>query len=130
MENEVAYYEAEKKRTRIHYRSIGKIFCRALNKHVYFDDAGWRHFLYQKKGRRPVADQLRRFHLLSLAPNILSNSPIASYRKFGSEKIVHLWSFVSLRNKTTIRVVVRQINDGRAHYLSVMDKEHKHKSPQ
>ena len=130
MENKEAYYEAQKKRTRIYYRSIEKVFCHALNKNVYFDDAGWRHFLYQRKGRRPIADQLRRFRLLSHAPNVLSDSPIASYRKFGSEKIVHLWSFVSLRNKTTIRVVVRQINDGRAHYLSVMDKEHKHKSPQ
>lgn len=121
MENQKDGYERQKKLAREHYHSVGQVFCRELREPVYFDDAGWRHLLYRGKGRRPIGDQLRRFRLLRYAPRILSASVVSSQRKIESKEVHYFWSFTERREGREITVVIRQVNQGRKHFFSIMD---------
>jgi hypothetical protein len=118
--------------TRKAYRAVGRVFCPALNDQVYFDDAGWRHLLYKDRGRRPIADQIRRFKLLNRAVKVISEADVESESRTtkSNGQVRCFWPLEMGDEDLLITVIVRQINHGRKHFYSVMDKKRREATTQ
>ncbi len=115
-----------KEEAEIFYKKIGSVWCPALNYSVRFDEIGFTHL--QRKGRkfRAKNEQKRRFALLPSVENILISRPFSSYeeRIIGSSHVQY-WKFMDRRDANVIKVVVRQVNNGPKHFLSVYSRKQK-----
>lgn len=104
------------------YKKIGKIRCPALNDElVYFSNAGFRH-LIRKDKIRSRAEQKQRFLLLPFAKEIIgdSNSTLEYREKILNGSLTQYWSLTNVRDNLPIRVVIRQVNNGRKHFYSII----------
>ncbi|MEK7609977.1 MAG: hypothetical protein AAB470_02565 [Patescibacteria group bacterium] len=117
-----------------YYYEICSISCPAFGGElIYFNSHGYKHLIRKGKDMRNLEQQKRRIELLPIAVKILSES--AKFEEYYiSNKtinngailkisICHFWSFEKSFNKKIVTVVVRKIQNGRKHYLSVMDKD-------
>ena len=109
---------------RSEYENINYIKCPAFNdERVYFDHRGFGHITIKYKKCRSVGQQLRRFKLIPFAAKILEIShELQSQRT--SRKKNHVYNQYALQGKIgglTIRVIVGRLDNGKLHFLSVMD---------
>jgi hypothetical protein len=138
MENptsEESYKEAKRK-AKAFYKTIGRVFCPALNDYVGFDTAGFHHLIWKQKKPRRKNEQMKRFTLLSNVKTIIASSAtvtdhhttVAHYDTYrrGSRKIVvsraDFWSFTGERNGKAVTVIVRQFKGGTKHFFSMFSK--------
>lgn len=127
-------YEKAKEKAKKIYSRIGHVKCPALQGRVSFSRLGFNHLI--RKGRIPRTknEQKRRFVLLPYVENIVKN-PTATiqYRKekikekanrHGKkvliESVAHFWTFIETIRDCTVKVVIRQLNNGNKHFFSVM----------
>lgn len=106
------------------YRKIGKLYCLALNNDVYFNKHGLIHLFVKGRLPRKSEDIVRRIKIFPSVKGIILNvKEIAEYRitKKGLS-IGHFWTLKSEINGRLIRVVIRQLNNGRKHFFSIMDE--------
>lgn len=122
--NSRKYFEIKESARKI-YKEIGSIQCPALdNETVHFDDIGFRHLVYKGKARRKTRDQIRRFKLLRFVVNIVLQSKEFTYKKISTKnRIVHFWSIRNEFEESIIIIIIRQIDSGRKHFFSIMDKK-------
>lgn len=105
-------------KTRIIYRGLGALFRPALGELVYFDSAGLNHMIYKGKDRRPIPDQIRRFKLFVHVAHVIQKA--GTVEKSSSLSNIQFWSVTHVVEDKEITVVIRQINQGRKHFYSVM----------
>jgi hypothetical protein len=108
------------------YFRLGSVVCPALgNELVFFNRLGFRHFLRNKNGMRPIGDQMRRYKLfLNYAIEIVSSTQTkATFSNKGEHcDDIHLYSLIKeVEVGLTIKVVVRKNSKGIFHFLSIMD---------
>jgi hypothetical protein len=128
-------YKKSKEKAKKIYSKIGRIPCPALNgEFVSFTRAGFTHLL--RKGRIPRTrnEQKRRFALLSFAEKIIKNpEAVIIYRqeeikekvnRYGEKillaRMANFWTFVEKINDCLVKIVIRQVNNGRKHFFSIM----------
>ena len=113
------------KEKHLEYKKIGYVECPAFgNEKVYFNKHGFTHLIRKKGKVRNHAEQLRRINLLKYASIILSRvQDIVSYSKnieYGLP--CYFWIFHMEVDLRKIRIVVRQLGEGRRHFFSIMDR--------
>jgi hypothetical protein len=128
MENEVAQnsYQEAKENAKIFYKSIKRVWCPALNDFVSFGGVGFAHLIKKERRSRAKSEQKRRFALLPYVGEILKSKPFSSTE----ERIIGLshvryWKFIDYRNGEIIKVIVRQMDNGSKHFLSVYGRKQK-----
>lgn len=115
-------YRQQFEKIKREYFSIGKVQCPILgNAFVYFNQSGFRHFLGRGRLLRPIADQLRRFHLMKHVKRVIgsTNTKVIETRVHGKSCFWAL--FNELDQDRKIKVVVRQTESGIIHFVSIMD---------
>ena len=107
------------------YKEIGNVQCPILNNEIiYFSDIGFRHLVYKGKWRRKIRDQIRRFRILRYAKDVVRLSTKYTYKNIPTEtRIVHFWSIRTTFDGFIIIMIIRQIDNGRKHFFSIMDKK-------
>ena len=106
------------------YKKIGFVECPAFcNEKIYFNKVGFNHLLWKGKKLRKPEEQVRRISLIPKATEIIGSSIVyLHYRKdikLLGNGLVSNANFWSLSSKG-VRVTIRQTNNGRKCFLSVM----------
>ncbi len=125
-------YKEKRRKAKKFYRTIGCVWCPALDDYVIFNDIGFRHLIQKGKRFRAQKDQERRFFLLRLVKDILSDphSEITQREKKPSclthrpqemqpNSCLTFWAITAKRSQNLITVVIRQVNSGDKHFFSV-----------
>jgi hypothetical protein len=91
---------------------------------IYFNSAGFTH-LEKKHGKwRSHAEQMERFSLLAHAPAVISNPSVKIvYSSQMKTLSAHFWALTTTINKKRIRVIIRQIGNGRKHFFQYFPKK-------
>lgn len=136
-------YRKEKAKAKKLYNKIGRIPSPALSgDHVAFTSKGFTHLIRKGKNPRPRREQIKRFTLISYAEAIVKNpKAVLVYRthetkyranRYGEKILItstaHFWTFKETIGNRTIKVVIRQLNQGQKHFFSIMERRNK-KSP-
>jgi hypothetical protein len=123
-----------RKQRNIFYRSIGSVYCPALQDDVKFTSQGFHHLIYSSNKGKPGRNKLRginetylKLQLLKYAPNVIKNSKeivkIREVREKRGNKTKTALQF-ELSHKIdptlTVRVIVIKVGDGAYKFLSVM----------
>lgn len=108
------------------YVKIVKIYCPVLSCDIYFRNSGFRHIVAKLGLPRPKKICRKRFSLLRRHYKILSSENLQIVKtKVISRKFSDA-TFITLEKDaagTTIKFVIRKINQGDAHFFSIMDKK-------
>jgi hypothetical protein len=116
-------YEGIKKKAKEIYDNIERVWCPALNDHIVFRKAGFRHHIWKNGIFRIKSEQKRRLALIPCVVEIIqSQKDQGLYRNEGD---VRFWAFIQRRDKKIIRVVIRQIGEGEKHFFSVFEEKQK-----
>lgn len=110
-------------RCKMLYKGIGQVRCTALSgRLIHFTDDGYRHLVWKNGKKRLNAEIIDRFSLLPKAARILATrSVVYEYREhIRSNSIARFWSISGKGCDRSVKIVVRQINDGRLHFFSIM----------
>lgn len=110
------------------YREIGYIQCPAFdNEKIYFNKIGFNHLLWKGKKMRDPEEQKYRINLINQAIEIIEKCKVwTEYQedlKILSNSGVSNAKFWSLSGKikdVKAKVIIRQTNDSRKYFLSVM----------
>lgn len=114
------------------YRSVGKVFCPALNAEVYFSAQGFHHLRYDGNNYEREKDvQKTKMLCLKEAVEIINKSTtIQEFRtkthqigKEGTTRIVSyyaLHAITDIKKRRRLKIVIRQIGEGNVHFWSVM----------
>ena len=105
------------------YYKIGSIPCTALNgEHVYFNSYGFNHLIRKGRVPRKIDEQIRRINLVHEAVVMISSEiSIYTYRETTIEKSIgRFWTLKKSNRNIKIQAVIRQLNNGRKHFFSVM----------
>jgi hypothetical protein len=118
------------------YSGIGRVHCPAFdNDWIYFTSEGFNHLVYKtKKKPRDGRVQITRFRLLPRAKRILEIATTfqeyeETFKNVRSEHhgksternvLVRAWGFVAILQNSRVRVVVRQIGNGKKEFYSVI----------
>jgi hypothetical protein len=109
-----------------YYKTIGRVWCPALNDYVVFNNKGFTHLLRKKGVTRMNSEQKRRLNLLADAIKIIADpltNPVAQIKY--ARHPVNFWKFTGEKDGQKITVVVRQLPDGIKHFYSVYSKKQK-----
>jgi hypothetical protein len=90
---------------------------------VVFNNIGFKH-LIRKAKVRTRKEQRKRFALLYEVPEVLQDprAAVVSYRIDESKNLpVQYWAIQREKNGVKIKVIVRQVGNGKKHFYSVMD---------
>jgi hypothetical protein len=114
-------YQNIRNRASEDYKKLRKMRCPVLNnEYIYFNNAGFRH-LIRKDKIRSRAEQIERFQLLPYIKEIIidPDSMIQYRKKILDELITHYWSLTSIQDEKLIKVIIRQIGEGKKHFYSI-----------
>ena len=103
---------------------IGYIECPAFrSEKVYFNRNGFDHLLRKNGKFRPINEQVRRIQLISKAILVIQTSSQFQSTLLNTENHhpALFWAFSKTMDTVEIRVVVRQLGDGKKHFFSVID---------
>jgi hypothetical protein len=120
-------YADAKKKAKAFYKSIGRVWCPAVNEYVIFDSAGFRHLIQKTAIPRSRAEQLRRFALLPHVITILKKPDVIPrhFVKDAHEPPIHLWVFIEVKEGVRVTIVIRQSGNGKYHFFSIYGKKQK-----
>ncbi|MCX6713555.1 MAG: hypothetical protein NTV48_00410 [Candidatus Vogelbacteria bacterium] len=129
-------YSEIRKQTAELYSSFGKVRCPALgNEWVHFTSEGFNHLIYKtKKKPRDLRVQIMKFELLGKAKFIIEKSTTfqeyeeyfdyLKIEKFGRKvyenTTVRCWGLVAIVKRFRVKVVIRQIGNGKKEFYSVI----------
>lgn len=108
------------------YKKVGEVECPAFpGERVVFNAKGFSHLMYQGSGKeksRPEKESLTRVSLIPRAVKLLKIMPLAQeeseYEVEG--KRCKYWAFEAVVDDKRIKVVVRQLGNGKKHFWSVI----------
>jgi hypothetical protein len=134
-QDKLGRYAEVRTETQRMYASIGSIACPALgNERIAFTAHGFNHLVYSGKKERDKRVQIMKFELLEKAKNVLEiSTTFQEYEeqyqymrvnrkgRYVQENIlVRCWGFVAIVKKFRVKVVVRQIGNGKKEFYSVI----------
>jgi hypothetical protein len=132
------YKQVEQKAKDI-YGMIGYVRCPALNADIFFTREGFDHLIGKRGVLRPKSERRRRFDLLPLVKEILTDpdvrftceeKPMAYRTKINGVyttivATARLWIFKKEYDVKIVTLVVRQIDDHPKHFLSIFERTRK-----
>jgi hypothetical protein len=133
IDKDIPNFEEIKGKAKAFYKSMQPTWCPELNEYIAFNRSGFTHLTRQGNLSRPKKEQVRRFDILPYAPVII-NSPdkkpeyrvdkqISVIKPFGSKKKkeleVQFWGFSKEINGIKVKVVIRQMGNGKKHFFSI-----------
>lgn len=110
------------------YKSVGSMWCKAVKDNVVFNNYGWTHLSFERRGRRRSDGDLKlRHHLFRYVHEIVRNSAVKFDRGgtvTSKSEIIRNVQYFELvcwckKEDRYISVVLRKIEDGKLHYYSV-----------
>lgn len=135
IEERIKNYSEIKKESKELYDSFCKIFSPAIGSHVHFTSNGFNHLVYKNaKKKRDKKTQILRFDLLKKAKYIIEVSTtfqeleedfeytrVNRHGKYVSMNlIVRHWAFVAIVDNLRVKVVLRQVGNGKVEFFSVI----------
>ena len=117
------------------YKSLPEVHCPYLKENVSFTAQGLEHLKFKRRDKaRPEKDQYMRFKLLHLVPEILKSSHtlqgILETKKFERIRVhnrtdtimkpVTYYEFIAVMKRNRLRVIVKQIEDGKKFFWSIV----------
>jgi len=117
------------------YKDMKEIHCPYFKEKVTFTSEGFNHIRYRKsRNERHYSVQKMRYKLLPLASEVLRNSKtlqeheiqknfIEVKRNKKREKImkeVHFYGFIAIVKDWKVKVIVRQVGEGKKHFWSII----------
>jgi hypothetical protein len=127
MEDRKEKYEEIEPKAKEFYKTIGSVWCPPLNDHIVFNRQGFHHLIVSKNTPRPKSERKRRFALLPYAQDILKNpdTVIPQNPKDIRSLKVNFWIFSKKIDGVDIKIIVRQIGNGKKHFFSIYGKKQK-----
>lgn len=128
MENEnlCESYSEAKQKAKLFYKSIGRIWCPALDEEIFFNEKGFRHLIQKGRTPRLKSEQKRRFALLKHAKEIIeSGLVVVEHKAEQKNQEVLYWRLKSCRDDVVITVIIQQVKNGKKHFLSVYGRKQK-----
>src|SRR3989344_3149448 len=129
-------YEVVRREAQELYASFGKVNCPAFgNEPVYFTSEGFNHLVYKTpKKPRDQRVQIMKFELLNKAKLIVETSTTfqeykeefeyVNLKKHGrhirENALVRSWGLIAIVKKFRIKVVIRQVGNGKKEFYSVI----------
>jgi hypothetical protein len=121
------------------YKMIGHIHCVILNEDIIFTREGFDHLIGKRGVLRPKSERRRRFALLPLAKEILTDpaaeftcekKPIIYRTRINAAHIkinatAYFWIFKKEYGGKIVTLVIRQINAHPKHFLSIFERTRK-----
>ena len=137
METDEKKFDKLKKQVKEDYTALGEIRCPYFNGSVHFSSEGFKHILYKgstKLKRRDRNSQFTRLQLFKLAPKLLRLTktvqehyadkqfvPVRhNKRKEKVLKEICYWGFVAILGERRIKVIVKQIGNGKKKFWSII----------
>ena len=135
LEERVKDYPEIRKTAQELYASFGKVYCPALGGAVHFTSEGFNHLIYERaRKERDKRTQILRFDMLDRAKFILETTTtyqeyeesieyqrVNRHGKFiGMNVIVRCWGLIAIVKKFRVKVVVRQVGNGKMEFQSVI----------
>lgn len=117
-----------KEKAKEKYSQIGEVSCPAFpDETIVFNAKGFNHIFYKgaRSGRRKDSIAVR-VRLLDRAAELLEISTIFqeedSYKGVhkGKRKKYHFWAFEGVIRNRRIKVIIRQVGEGKKHFWSVI----------
>jgi len=115
------------------YDSIKNIYCKHLNIDVVFNAKGFHHLFYEGDGTPRNKNEVQyRLKLLPLVIPVIKYAKESIFeereakearKKDAQNKLIKYWALVAWVGKdesVQIKVVIRQVGNGQAHFWSVM----------
>lgn len=117
------------------YKSCGKVFCPYLNEMISFNSKGLDHLkFYSKHFARAREEQLVRFKLIHLAPEVINSSKTlqgirqtknfelieVNNRTERVLKVVSYYEFIAILENKRVRVVIKQIENNPKYFWSII----------
>lgn len=131
-------YDEAKEKTKQIFQKNPNIHCPYFNQEITFNSDGFHHLQFSDRRERNKDEQILKFNLLPLALKVIRKSgTLQEYRKglvaagkksardgLTSMKMVQYWGLVAItgdeNNPIKIRVILRQMGDGKITFWSVM----------
>lgn len=117
------------------YKQTGAVYCPYFQTTIAFNAKGLEHLKFNRHNHaRPKSDQLLRFKLLYLAPQVLKLSHtlqgFSSSKSLERVKINNRWEykpkhvtyyeFVAILEEVRVRVIVKQVEGGEKFFWSIV----------
>lgn len=135
IEERIENYPEIKKEAKELYESFVKVFSPAIGQHVHFTSNGFNHLVYKNaKKERDEKTQILRFDLLPKAKQIVERS--TTFQEFEEDieytrvnrhgkyicmnLVVKYWGFVAMIDKFRVKVVLKQVGNGKVEFYSVI----------
>lgn len=120
-------YREIKRRAKALYSTIKNVWCPALSELITFNSLGFKHLAQKGRKFRPISEQIRRFTLLKYVESILTGNKASVFHesKVIHEKRVDFWKFTEKRDELIIKVVIRQVGNGKKHFWSIYGRYQK-----
>ena len=123
------------------YKTLGGIWCPALNDRVVFTNDGIRHLIRKGGRKRTKQEQARRFSLLPYAKEIIQDNTVKVIHEESmtahlvkqhgtailTESRTNFWILTKGYGNITITVVIRQIENKEKHFFSIYDAKSKNR---
>lgn len=143
MSNDLENFEEVRIEGEDFYKTLEEIYCPYFKENVSFSAQGLEHLKFKQRGKaRLEQDQYMRFKLIHLAPEVIKISSSLQgvwetkrfeYVKTNSKwqnilKRVTYYEFIAVIKRNRVKIVVKQIENGRKVFWSIipfwgMDKE-------
>lgn len=130
------YFKDKKSKAEEKYGSLSTVYNPYLQSQVIFNSDGFHHLQFSARRERDKKEQLLKFSLFPLAPEIIKRSgTLQEYRKgltpVGKKskkdgmipmKMTEYWGFIAIvgQSQIKIRVILRRVGDGNIIFWSVM----------
>lgn len=135
LEERVKDYPEIRKEAQELYGSFVKVHCPALDGAVHFTSEGFNHLIYERaRKERDVRTQILRFDMLERAKFILETT--TTYQEYEESieyqrvnrhgkfirinVVVRCWGLIAIVKKFRVKVVVRQVGNGKMEFQSVI----------
>jgi len=116
------------------YHTVKAVYCPYFGEDVIFRSDGLKHIQYRGKHKRHVNVQKMRYKLLHFAPRLIKKTnTLQEYerkklfvevkmnkRKVKQFKEVRFFDFIAIIDDWKIKVIVRQIGNGKKHFWSII----------
>jgi hypothetical protein len=104
------------------YQGIGSVQCPYFEyEQIFFNRKGLNHIMRKGRELRTSVALMERLSLLRYCKEILEDRlPNVEYRISRKQGIVgRFWAFTSRKEDREIRLIVRQVGDGRKHFFGI-----------
>jgi hypothetical protein len=101
------------------YNVIEDAWCPALEDIVLFNNKGFHHLMWKGHKTRSIPDQIRRFKLLPLVKDIITNTCVSIVYQKREDGMY--WAFSEQRQEQEVIVIIRRVEGGKKHFYSVFE---------